>query len=254
MAMFNVLFDASGAPDDCDAVVVGGFVATAQQWVEFDRNWNDALADYGVSRLHMKEYAHSVGEYETWRGDHRKRMLFLERLISIIKTRVRHCFVNAVIMDGYRAVDAKYCLSERHKPIALAGIACVDKVKRWAAKWNIDQKGIAYIFEDGDKDKGSLTRSVEQHHGFIPIYVKKEASRALEAADLLAYEHLLANRKIYKSGFGTLGLSDLRRSLQALDEIPHGKDGEDWGVYDLESLTVHCVENKYPMRSSMVGR
>src|SRR5207245_1552690 len=134
MAMFNVFFDASGAPDDCDAVVVGGFVATAEQWIEFDKNWKAALAHYGVSRLHMKEYAHSIGEYSSWKGDNQKRAMFLERLINIIKTRVRHSFVNAVMMDGYRAVDKDYCLSDKHKPIALAGIACVDKVKRWAAR------------------------------------------------------------------------------------------------------------------------
>jgi len=57
MALFNVYFDSSGTPDDCPAVVVGGFVAKAEQWIEFDRNWNDALHAYGVSRLHMREFS-----------------------------------------------------------------------------------------------------------------------------------------------------------------------------------------------------
>lgn len=79
--------------------------------------------------------------------------------------------------------------------------------------------------------------------------MKKSESVGFQAADLLAYEHRLANKRIYEAGVGTLGLTDLRGSLQALNDVPHGNDGEDWGVYDLESLTTHCVMNKYPLRS-----
>lgn len=161
--MFNVFFDASGAPDDCEAVVVAGFVATAEQWIEFQRNWEDALRAYGVSELHMRHYAHSLKEYASWKGDQHKRRRFLERLINIIKTRVRHSFVNSVMMDGYRQVDQRYVLNETNKPYALAGIACLNKVNKWAAQWGIDQKTIAYMFEDGDKDKSDLTRSVERN-------------------------------------------------------------------------------------------
>jgi len=250
MAMFNVYFDASGAPDDCNAVVVGGFIATSEQWIEFERNWKDALAAYGVSQLHMRQYAHSVKEYASWCGNERKRRTFLERLISIIKTRVRHSFVNSVIMDDYRKVDGHCQLSDVNKPYALAGITCIQKVKDWADRWNVAQETIAYVFEDGDKDKSSLTQSVERDFRFTPIYMTKEDSCAFQAADLLAYEHLLANRRIYASGIGTLGFEDMRVSLQALDSIPNGDDGGDWGVYDLPAMEKHCQLNGYPVRTS----
>jgi hypothetical protein len=255
MAVFNVYFDASGTPGDCDAVVVAGFVAKSEQWIEFEHNWQDTLRAYSVSRLHMREYAHSIGEFSSWRDDKKKRGRFLERLVSIIKTRTLHGFVTSVMMDAYREVDRRYCLSETHRPLALAGTACVEKVRRWAAQRSIPQGTIAYIFEDGDKDKSHLTGSIERHFRFTPIYAKKEESCALQAADLLAYEHLLANRKIYKSGPGTLGLSDMRRSLQALDDIPHGKDGEDWGVFDIGSLEAQCRKNEhyYPPRKTANG-
>src|SRR6266568_5617106 len=180
----------------------------------------------------MREYTHSIGEFASWRGDQQKRARFLERLVNIIKTRTLHGFATAVMMDAYREVDKRYRLSEVHPPFALAGIACIDKVRRWATEMGIPQQQIAYIFEDGDKNKDKLVDAVKQQFRFVPIFAAKDACCALQAADLLAYEHLLANRRIYKSGPGTLGLSDMRKPLQALDDIPHGKDGEDWGVFE----------------------
>ncbi len=180
----------------------------------------------------MREYAHSIGEFASWRGDQQKRARFLERLVNIIKTRTLHGFATAVMMDAYREVDKRYRLSEVHPPFALAGIACIDKVRRWATEMGIPQQQIAYIFEDGDKNKDNLVDAVKQQFRFVPIFAAKDACCALQAADLLAYEHLLANRRIYKSGPGTLGLSDMRKPLQALDDIPHTKDGEDWGVFE----------------------
>lgn len=248
MAMFNVYFDASGAPDDCEAVVVAGFIAKATEWIQFDDEWKKTLDAHRVSALHMKHFAHSVGEYESWKGDSGKRSRFLEWLINLIEEHVRHSFACAVLMDGYRKVDKKFCLNEQIRPYALAGLVCVKKVQEWAERCGIDKKTIAYVFEDGDKDQDSLTAAVRRNFRFIPIYQTKEECRLFEACDLLAYEHLLANRRILKSGVLTLGLDDMRRPLQKLSNVPHGKNGEDWGVYGGLALERHCVLNKYPLR------
>ena len=66
--------------------VVAGFLATEEQWIEFDRNRNDCLRDFGVSGLHMKLFAHSRRDFVSWKGNEHKRRLFLVRLINIIAT------------------------------------------------------------------------------------------------------------------------------------------------------------------------
>lgn len=198
MAEFKAYFDASGTPDDCDAVVVAGFVAKSEQWIEFERNWREARSHYGVSRLHMREYAHSVGEFASWRDDKDKRARFLERLVNIIKTRTLHGFATAVMMDAYREVDKRYCLGEVHRPFALGGIACIDKVRRWSAQRGIPQEEMAYIFEDGDEDRSNLTQAAQKQFRLTPSYVQKDGSYALQAADLLAYEHLWRTGKSTK--------------------------------------------------------
>jgi hypothetical protein len=70
--MFTVYFDESGSPDDTAALVVAGFVAQSEQWIEFERNWSTVLSVFGVSSIHMKDFAHSVREYSSWKGDDRQ--------------------------------------------------------------------------------------------------------------------------------------------------------------------------------------
>jgi hypothetical protein len=250
MAAFTCYFDASGAPDQGKALSVAGFVAKADQWVHFVRNWTDALNAYGVSELHMKNYAHSAKEYASWKGDEAKRRRFLERLINIIKTRCSHSFVCSIMLKDFRLVDEQYCLGERFKPYALAGSNAIMHVRDWAMKSNINEKDIGYCFEDGDKDRGELRRHVKQEHGIVIEFMTKKEGIAFQAADLLAYEQRLANQKIFDIGVGMLEMADLRRPLQALENIPHGSDGEHWGIYAKSELERFCIGNNIPLRST----
>jgi hypothetical protein len=248
MTMFTGFFDGSGSPDDTAAVVVAGFIAPAEQWIEFERNWKDMLRDFGVSSLHMREYAHSVGDFASWKGDKKKRARFMGRAINIILTRVQHSFASAVVMDDYRRVDAKYRLSEFVKPLTLAGCTCVNKAHHWARKHMKEDDKIAFVFEDGDTDKGDLMRSVKQHFpGITPNFLTKDRSVAFQAADLLAYEHLQANKKVMKAGLGVLGLEDLRYPLQAMSKVP-GARSDDWGFHLEDELIDSCIRDNIAKR------
>jgi len=248
MTMFTAYFDGSGSPDSTVALVVAGFLAKTEQWIEFERNWKEFLNDFGVSELHMREYAHSVGEFTSWKGDKLRRERFMSRAIGIIRTRVLHSFASAVVMEDYRKVDAKYCLSGFSKPYALAGCTCVRKVRNWTDKWAKDGDKIAFVFEDGDTDKGDLMRSVKEHFGYTPSFLKKDQAVAFQAADLLAYEHLLVNKKIQQRGFGTVGFEELRYPLRELSLIP-GARTDDWGVHAEDDLTDSCIEIGLPIRN-----
>ncbi len=67
--MFTAYNDESGHAEQ-QAVVVAGIVASDKQWMEFNRNWNDTLHQFGISGIHAKEYFHSVGEFAQW-ANHR---------------------------------------------------------------------------------------------------------------------------------------------------------------------------------------
>ena len=77
-------------------VVVAGFIATAEQWTAFEHDWRHILSMFGVSSLHMRHFAHSLGEYSSWKGDENRRKDFLSRLIGITKIRAQHSFAIAL--------------------------------------------------------------------------------------------------------------------------------------------------------------
>jgi hypothetical protein len=238
MTAFTAYFDGSGSPDDPNTPVltVAGFVATTEQWIEFERNWKDACTDFGVSALHMRDFSHSKREFESWKGDIEKRDRFMRRLVSIIRTRVRNSFASVVVLKDYAEMSNSYQGFEM-KPYTLAASTCMDKVRRWADRQHVDKSLIAYVFEDGDADQGDFAHEAKRDFQVDPIFLAKKETPAFQAADLLAYEYFKGNRKIYESGLGSLYVTDLRRCLQELEKIPNGIDSDDWGVHDRESMT-----------------
>jgi hypothetical protein len=236
MAKFTAIFDGSGSPNDTVALVVAGFVAREEQWIEFERNWKECLNDFNITALHMREFAHSRGEFGSWKGDETKRRAFLSRLISIIRTRVQHTFASAVLLSDYRELDKEYRLSEFAKPYAMAGGTCLSRLAHWARKWMKAGDLIQIVFEDGDQDKGDLMRLAKQHFGINPSFLPKSRSLIFQAADLVAYEHLLANRKIADlGGKRIVDFDEFRYPLKRLSGVP-GAFTADWGVRNREDI------------------
>jgi hypothetical protein len=248
---FSVYFDESGTKADTIAVVVAGFIAPAEQWIAFERDWNRILSMFGVSSLHMKHFAHSTGEYTGWKSDEKRRRDFLSRLIGTIKIRAHHSFACAVLMDDYRKVDAKYKLHEVVAPYSLAARTCVGKVCEWAKKTKLDEDRIAFFFEDGSEDKSDLRRRMKRDGKKAPLFLTKDQSVVFQAADMLAYEQLLANKH-----FLTGKIKDyagLRHPLKALGQIPNGGPGSpDWGVLHEANMEKACIELDLPARNSDV--
>lgn len=235
--VFTVYLDESGSPDSTKAVSVAGFVATTQQWAMFNENWKAALNHFGVSALHMRDYSHSLREFETWRGDKRKREQFLARLINIITTRVRHSFASGVLMDDFRQVNQKFKLEEFIKPYALAGRTCVADIAKWAKKYGVAEDLIAYVFEDGAQDRGDLIYRLK-NDGKSNFSFAPKSHPALQAADLLAYEHFLATCRVADGRVEPY--DQLRTSIRKLDVI-NGNPGTDWGTYREKDLEEFCV-------------
>lgn len=248
---FSVYFDESGTKEDTIAVVVAGFVAQTEQWIAFERDWKRILTMFGVSNLHMRHFAHSTGEYASWKRNEEKRRDFLSRLIGITKIRAQHSFATAILMHDYRKVDGKYKLHGTISPYTLAARTCVGKVEQWARRWKIDLEQIAFFFEDGSEDKGDLTRRMKRDGKKAPVFLKKEDSAVFQAADMLAYEHLLGNKHFLAGKIKEF--EDLRHPLRALNEIPNGgPTATDWGVFHDTNLEEACVKLNLPARNSDV--
>jgi hypothetical protein len=249
MSIFTVYCDASGHPDGTKVLAVAGFVAAVDQWLEFERNWKETLSKFGVSSLHMKNFAHSSGEFSEWKGNEAKRRDFLRQLIGNIVLRVRHSFASAVLLEDWREVNKYYYLEELIKPFGLCGRTLVHKVGEWASKWNIEEKQIKYVFEDGDCDKGDFMLRMKQDKKSAPIFLNKDEACAFQAADLLAFENLQAHMGLLKGRVQEF--TDLRYPLRDLYNVPSGEKASDWGVFAKENLERFCNDVGVPRRDVM---
>jgi hypothetical protein len=249
--VFTAYYDESGSPDAL-AVVVAGFVASDDQWREFERNWNESLNEFGISHFHAVEFAQSVGEFGKWKGHEKtpvlqlERQRFLRQLLAHIKLRARFCCSHIVRMADYRKVNGAYFLAAV-QPYALCGRTAVASVSAWASRSEIPENQIRHVFEDGAKHKGFLQKRLIKDKGFNPIFMKKDEAVPLQAADLLAYETLLGIRSIFEKG--VIDFDELRYPLRMLDEVPHRMI--DWGTYSEKDLENFCLNARIPRRDSI---
>lgn len=250
--MFTAFSDESGSPDQA-SVVVAGFLASDEQWVEFERNWTDTLHNFGISHFHASEFAHSVGEFAKWK-DHTKdqalkegRQRFLRQLLAHIILRTRFCYSHTVRMSDYRKLNGVYILSAV-PPYALCGRTAVKSVTEWATRNHVPETHIKYVFEDGAKDKGFFLKRMVKDRGFEPILKKKDEAIPLQAADLLAYETNAAIRDIFEKG--VTEFERLRFPIRMIeDNVPHRM--ADFGTYSEKDLEAFCVNAKIPRRDSI---
>ena len=238
IGMFTGYFDDSGSKDTA-TVVVGGFVSTIEQWLHFEREWKQVLADAEVPQFHMKEFAHSVGGFKGWRGKEKKRKEFLERLIGIILRRVHKSFCSVVISDAWRRVNHEYPFQETlGHPYSLAGESVVAHIQAWSEERGYEMPLL--FFEDGSKHKGEFISRMDLW-GINPGFGKKHEMLPLQAADLVAYE----SQKACSTAL-TGASRQFRSSFERLHKTPH-----QWGVYDYEDLIGVCKRFSLPKRADV---
>lgn len=247
--MYIAYYDDSGSADDTLAVVVGGFVATDEQWPHFERNWKETLRQFGIPLFNMRDFAHSLREFSRFKHNKEDREYFLRQLLSHIKVRVTYSNAHAVLMHDYRKVNDIYALDQTLPPYALAGRTCVARINLWAEKRGIPKEQVRHVFEDGSAGKTKLYESVLRDHQIEVTFKKKDESIALQAADLFAYEMLAGNRAIFERGI--TDFEKLRYPIRQLREFL--RDPYDWGTYTQKDLETFCRKVPIPRRDSLVA-
>jgi len=187
MATLSAYFDESGSPSS-HAVIVSGFASTVEKWVRFDRDWKRAHADFGLPDphehpFHMKDFAHSNGVFEEWKGDEIRRRNFIDRLVSIIQIRAEFGFTFGVEMETYKQVNAIFPLRDRSvAPYALCALGCIFRANSWAK-----QQGhqIRHVLADGAIDKGRLLEMADPPY---PRFGTMKEFLPCQAADFSAWE------------------------------------------------------------------
>lgn len=175
-------------------------IRTRAKWRRFEKEWQAILDREGVTALHMKEFAHSTGEFKAWKGDENRRRTFLADLARVIKRRTNRDFSISVFMDAYRAINSTYQFEEHvGNPYAFAAWQAILRVRRFLKRRHGDEGASLYVFEKGDAGQSQLSEVLSKNGINLivePIFMEKSwqedgakrYSLPLQAADYLAYE------------------------------------------------------------------
>jgi hypothetical protein len=258
MAVMTCYTDAGGGPAEI-VVSPATLVSTPDKWLEFERRWNDALAAHNISGLHMKEFAHFKGEYESFRWDEPRRRRLLNALLWIIEECIDYSAAVAIYIEGYNRADLTYRLSESMRPYTMGCMSCASRVTRWATTKGIGKNDLTWFFEKGDQDQNDLRVhwDIAYPDGAVdPIFLKKKDVhlsdqpryiRPFEAADLIGYENLQAHRLV-RTKQGKQVFSDLRWTMQRLMKM---NGAEEWGYFGDADIQRACSEWAIPPRAAV---
>jgi hypothetical protein len=248
-AMLTCYFDEAGGKDH-GFMIVCGYVASVEQWENFEVDWKLFLIKYDVPYFHMKEFAQCKGPFAKWKEEKYKsvRAAFCDHAGAIIYSRVERAFICNISNTAFEAADKRYELSEFfNSPYALAARMCASRARNWS-KRRLDPPEVEYVFEDGGPDKGGLIRSMTQLRPrfadpiFRPSRDTKDGRKGLvqlQAADFLAYE-----LRKWQADLTNAPKRPARKSLRATLRV-HNKDV---AMVSLQKLKAFCEKVHIPRR------
>ena len=109
MLMLTAYFDETGHADDpiLNFAGMAGFVAPHAKWLNFEDQWRDTLKNAGLlDPFHMKEFAHSTGQFKSWKEREDQRRLLFGRLIEIIRETKAKPIGAAVHLHAFKTLTA----------------------------------------------------------------------------------------------------------------------------------------------------
>ena len=240
MMAFSAFFDASGNESKQEPLAVAGYIASREQWLLFERDWNETLKKAGLRYFHMTEFINRSGQFKGW--ERTKRSHLFDSLTTLIEVRVRKAFGCIVLCDALDLVNRKYFLTERlGHAFPMSAMTVLGRVFVWSAQIGHRQP-ILSVFEDGDRHKGELQKLAKRYlpEELRPIFQSKRLA-PLQAADIAAWDLRNVVAKIQE-----LAKIDIwEKSYKRLHRIPN--DYQSRGEKELVGL---CHDLKIPLRSA----
>jgi hypothetical protein len=179
--------DASGNERE-PLTVVGGVLATVEEWLSFAPRWKRVLDKYGVRYFRASEFAQSRGAFaKGWKGNVDRRNAFSWDLLQELKFTLKWWVAVAIVQSEYDKADRIYEVHENFPPFAMAGETCIELTRKWCENAHQDYLPLKYFFESGDSHWGQMSDRIRERFGAPPIPGDKQEP-PFQAADFVAYE------------------------------------------------------------------
>ncbi len=186
--------DETGHSGDTSYVGMAGLVAPSSRWVVFENDWKVTMEKAGIEYFHMREFAHSTGQFKEWKGKEEQRRLLLSRLMQIIRGTDATPVGAIVSMADYRT------LTELQRGQILDPYYLCFQTCAWGAVvmaiFEPPEEEVVMIFGQHNEFQGraaelwKVMRENINHGERMGSYAFSNAREVvpLQAADIVAYE------------------------------------------------------------------
>jgi hypothetical protein len=155
--MFTVHLDESHG--SANAYAVGGYVATVEQWTQFEREWLELCQEVGVRYIHKNELEHLWGEFryaQDWPKEKQDELKLKvnKRACAIILRRVNAGFAASVCKSDWIDVNKGNWPSVMGRSFYAGGVfACFRLLATWMDDFRRNEP-VRYVLERGAEVEG----------------------------------------------------------------------------------------------------
>jgi uncharacterized protein DUF3800 len=188
MAAVTSYMDETGHSDDPTFRFAGmaGFVAPVDHWEKLGKTWQEILDVFSLKDpFHMKEFAHSSGQFREWKGKETKRQLLFKTLVQLIVK------IDAIPVGAIVSLDDFETLSERQRK------AFVDP---YYVAFQTCTKGAALVAAAFPPEKAVMVYSYNKEFGAVKPQETYSADQAGRAEKLW---HAMKDTTFYGQWMGT---------------------------------------------------
>ena len=204
---YTAYMDETGhaAADDQLFCGMAGFIAPAEDWEIFEGKWKRVLRDFKIPYFHMREFAHSVGVFEGWKGKEAKRQKLFGSLLNKIAAIHPIPLGSITSLEAYRNLTPEDQIVY-HDPY-LRGLADCAGLPGMLLKDAPPEVKYAVVFSEQAEFRHraeSVYQVLKQYFSFshrmmYPDFKDMRDLVPLQAADIIAYElHKEFERQLYK--------------------------------------------------------
>jgi hypothetical protein len=198
MAMLTAYFDESRM-DDGDGgkpyPVIGGYVASVENWLSLTSQWRAVLQDNGLKAFHAKDCWANQKEFkDRVRWNKQAKCDLVNGLLDIIQEHVPLSIISTIDGEAYKELTADALADRFHSQYELCGFSCSVLLGEWAEPLN--PSPIALVFDQGNPHRHSF----EIGHSLVRVgpwpwsrflgsisFASDERVVPLQAADLYAW-------------------------------------------------------------------
>jgi hypothetical protein len=191
-------FDESGTHGaDSPLVTVAGFIATAEQWGTYERDFGQLLADYGVETFHARKFRGRKGDFKEWPRS--KRAQFNSRFLKLADDHLSYGLAMILPSQDYARIYRSAKFPRYARPDTEYGL-CV-RAALWKSivvmKDRPQDWPLNVVLEGGHRNEWDAARVFHEiKDNLLPEYARmlgfisfgsKGDCRPLAMADALAY-------------------------------------------------------------------